>query len=931
MRWVDRHLVGRGPELAELARSATGAATGGGAVLVVSGEAGIGKTTMLEHLAMSAAAAGMPVLAGRADADEGAPAFWPWRRAFARAGTLGLDLAPNLLETDAGPPAQARFVAVARAAAALLDVVPPTGLLLTLDDMQWADEASLALLRHVALDVAGSRLLLAVATRDSAALGPTVGLPVTRAIPLSPLTAEDVVAYLRDRTEGPVDRAWAGRVHRASGGNPLFVRELVRAGPGPDDDPVPESVRALAGGRLDLVGASCRRLLAVAALLGDEVDVTLLRAVLGDTGGLSEAVAAGILVDDPELPHRSRFSHALVRQAIYERIPRAERIAWHARAADALEATPDAAGRAGDIARHRVRAAQDGPSCRAAVRACRTAAEVAIRRGDHADAAHWHRRAIELATGAGLGSGEQADLLLGLAEAEFLEVRVDAAIRHSVAAADLAAGLPAGPVRDALMVRAALAVRDVGGDGPNTAIADLCRRAGDLSGGAEHPQILAQHAMALAQLATQGSAAGAFDEARRLAARAMTVAEGDGDAAAQVDALRAAAAVAGGPDGLADGRIRLGMRLRVLGPVARRPEAELWSHLWCIDGLLGAGDVGGADREMASLAALADRSGWPVARWHLLRARAARAVQEGRYAEAMAHAEAGRELADRCGDPSMYGQYYSYLLNVGRRTGRYGGEVPDLAGVAVADPRPILLAVAAESSQAAGDDDTARALSARLAPMLPALPDDIQRPAILAIAGELAGAFGGVDVVGSCYRALLPFANIYHASTYGYRGTFARSLGVLAAALGDRAAAIRHLEAAAEMEQRVGARGELAIVRLTLADLVYGGGDAARATELARQALRTAHRLGMAPTVAAASALLATLGGVGPDVLASLTARERDVASLIAEGRPNRAIADQLGLSERTVETHVRNLMTKLGLANRTQIAAWTLRAGLRS
>jgi DNA-binding NarL/FixJ family response regulator len=66
-------------------------------------------------------------------------------------------------------------------------------------------------------------------------------------------------------------------------------------------------------------------------------------------------------------------------------------------------------------------------------------------------------------------------------------------------------------------------------------------------------------------------------------------------------------------------------------------------------------------------------------------------------------------------------------------------------------------------------------------------------------------------------------------------------------------------------------------------------------------------------------------------VVASLTAREREVALLVADGLANRAIADRLTVSERTVETHVRNLLTKLGLANRTQVAAWTLRAGLRT
>ena len=137
------HLVGRRHEFGELARLVAGAATGEGALVVLSGEAGIGKTTTLSWLAGTAASAGMPVLAGRAVADEGAPAFWPWLRAFA-AGR-GLGLSPDVLEIGSGPPAQARFVAIERAANALLAAVPATGLLVTLDDLQWADDATVQL------------------------------------------------------------------------------------------------------------------------------------------------------------------------------------------------------------------------------------------------------------------------------------------------------------------------------------------------------------------------------------------------------------------------------------------------------------------------------------------------------------------------------------------------------------------------------------------------------------------------------------------------------------------------------------------------------------------------------------------------------------------------------------------------------------------
>jgi DNA-binding CsgD family transcriptional regulator len=346
--------------------------------------------------------------------------------------------------------------------------------------------------------------------------------------------------------------------------------------------------------------------------------------------------------------------------------------------------------------------------------------------------------------------------------------------------------------------------------------------------------------------------------------------------------------------------------------------------------------VAGADGEIAGLAALAERLGWPVVRWHLLRVRAARAMLAGRFADALRRAEEGQELADRCGDPSMQGQYIAYLLDVRRKTGRFdlvGFAGFDVGAASEADPRPIVLAVGAEYLFASGDTDAARDLHARLVRALPTLPDDIRWPAIVAIAGELAAAFDDPDTAAASYRALLPYAELYLASTYGYRGAYARPLGVLAAATGDLTRAIDHLEAAETLERRAGAPAELALAQLAQARVRRdrdARGDRERAAGLADRAARTARRLGMAPALAAATALLRELGGVDADTVASLTVREREVALLVADGLANRVIADRLTVSERTVESHVRNVLAKLGLANRTQVAAWTVRAGLR-
>jgi DNA-binding NarL/FixJ family response regulator len=151
---------------------------------------------------------------------------------------------------------------------------------------------------------------------------------------------------------------------------------------------------------------------------------------------------------------------------------------------------------------------------------------------------------------------------------------------------------------------------------------------------------------------------------------------------------------------------------------------------------------------------------------------------------------------------------------------------------------------------------------------------------------------------------------------------------VMASALGDHDAADRHLAAAVAMEERIAsppfvAQAQVAHARALLAR--GGAADRRRALHLADRAARTARRFGMAPVHAAATAVAGAASGISGDA-GALTAREREIALLVADGLANRAIADRLVLSERTVETHVRHVLAKLGLRNRTQVAAWAAR-----
>ena len=928
-------LVGRARELRLLADRFDAALAGRGSLVLVAGEAGIGKTALVERLTRSVH--GVPVLTGRSVPDEGAPALWPWRRLLASAAQPGArpssgeggdgvrppaaGLHPGLLDLEpATAAAAARFTAFDRTVSALRAAATTAGLLLILEDLHWADTPSLLLLRHLAGEIAGTRILAVGTFRDPHGAAPVApvlaeltAMSIVECVRPAPLTTADVAGLLA----GQADPGWPGYLHARTGGNPLYLRELSRAlaqdgvldGP-PRNVPLPTELRRLIGYRLSRLTPHCRELLEACSAIGDEVDAAVLAAVSdADPAGLAEAVAAGVLAEDPADPAVLRFSHAIVREATYDGLGRAGRLDLHRRIADAL-----GDDRPGERARHRVRAAVDPASRREAALACRYAAEAAAGRRLVDEAHRWYTRSLEFWP----GDDGRAGLLVDAATAGYGAGLIAEAVRHCTAAADLAAATG----RPDLLAAAALVVRGVGDPSVNATIVRLCERARAVVPADDvttHARLLAQQAYATAEVTGPRAA-------EPLAAEALTLAERSGDRDALVAALHARHQVLVPPDAVAE-RLALGARLKELDPPA---EALLWAHMWRVEAQLQLGATGPLDTECRELTELADRLGWPLVRWYDLRVRAARAVLAGRFDEAWRLARQSRDVALRTQDRSTHTLYYPQAQDIAGLTGQFD-ELPvdEMADLAEVNPMPIVWSGICRYLWRAGDHERALPLYERCRAMLTTLPYDLRRMPVIAVLAEVAADRRDTDTVAFCLEALLPYTAYYLYSASGVYGAIARMTGNLAAALDRLDEADRLLGQAVVMETRVAAPPFQALAQLDHAAVLVrrdGSGDLDRARRLVERGGHTARVLGMAPAAARAATLAAELGTAARRAGPALTTREREIAALVAEGLANRAIADKLVLSERTVETHVRSILTKLGLSNRTQVAAWTLR-----
>ncbi|GAA0799247.1 hypothetical protein GCM10009524_14450 [Spirilliplanes yamanashiensis] len=373
-------LVGRRAELAALGALLDDAAAGRTAAGVLVGEPGVGKSRLLRELTAAARGRGLAVAVGRCSQDDGAPPYWPWRGVLR---DLGADLAALGAPAPGGPDAGegARF-ALWEAVCGVLRAHAP--LLVVLDDLHWADASSLRLLRHVVdtlpaggLAVVGARRALPEPAGALAELGETLARHGAARIAVGGLATGEVGELWRAATGAATAPAAAERLRDRTAGNPFFLTELLRAAPGGDvPDEVPAAVGDVVGGRVARLPAPARELLRAAAVAGRRFGLDELAAAAGRPAeavldDLEPALDAGLVAEDDA--GAFRFSHALVRDAVYAALSPARRARAHAAlAAPLADADPARA------AHHWLRAgpAHAGRAWRAAVRAAGSASAV---------------------------------------------------------------------------------------------------------------------------------------------------------------------------------------------------------------------------------------------------------------------------------------------------------------------------------------------------------------------------------------------------------------------------------------------------------------------------------------------------------------------------------------------------------------------------
>jgi class 3 adenylate cyclase len=901
-------LVGRDLEVGLLRAAAKRVAAGEGReVVLVAGEPGQGKTTLLADAARTAHTEGMVVLLGRCDEGVGAP-YAPFadalghlvahaddhllRRHVQAHGAELARLVPmlGLRVGPLPPPASAdedteRYLLFAAVAGVLDAASAERAVMLVLDDLHWADKPTLQLLRHIVTHTGSTRLLVAGTYRDAElsaahplidALGDLRREPAVTVLPLSGLDDTAVVSLMESAAGHTLDEeaiALAHAVYRETDGNPFFVSEVLRhlaetgaivrgpsgrwaaSGPG-GEIALPDSVRQVLGARVARLGHVATKVLSAAAVIGRDFELDLTAVVTGvdeDTllELLEQARAAALVREVEGAPGRYMFSHSLVQHTIYEDLGGTRRARLHRQVAEALEAlVGDAPGaRVGELARHYLLATRPAEADKALAYAGQ-AGEAALAALAPDEALRWFAQALELA-GASAEAKLRTDLLIGLGTAQ-----------RQAGAAEF---------RVTLLEAARLA--EASGDAHRLVAAALANYRGFISiNGVVDTERVATLRAALRAVGDRDSADRArllgrlcselayapLDERLALAHEAKAVARRLGDRGTLAGVINDCSVPLRVPSTLAeqfaDSRDAVEITEDMTDPIAR-----FWAATWGYVDAVSVGDFALAQRCLIRELEISGRLQQPMLSWVTTVHEATQALQRGEPGRAEELAARALEIGTACGQGDAFMFYGAQLMVLRHQLGRLGELVDLVAEMAEQNPGmsaypPVLVWARHE----AGDAPAARRLldsaaaSGFEAPQDTVWLDGIVSYAMVAVELRATGPAEQLIALLAPYHDQVPCEGV------ATREPVAMFLGGLATVLGSYDDAERYFHEADQLNVRgrmsfAQAETNLWWARMLL--LRRGEGDAERATYRLERARFEAGTRGY-PTIEAQAAEL---------------------------------------------------------------------------
>jgi tetratricopeptide (TPR) repeat protein len=841
---VPSSIVGRASDLAELHRALDDAVAGRGSLVLITGEPGIGKTRLAEELADVAASRGARVAWASCWEGDGAPAYWPWiqvvRSLVGESGELLAWTAPG--PAEAADAASARFGLFDKVGRFLRRTAAREPLVLVVDDVHWADVPSVLLLRFLARELRGARALLLATYRDlevdrASELGRAID-DLARdgaRIALGGLAHDEVADLLAQVTGAAPDRALAGTVHARSRGNPLFVRELGRlfVAQGRAEGSVPEGVRPVLERRLARLSQSCFDAMAAASVIGQRFDAELLATVsatVGLPGLLDESERARVI--EAEGPSRWTFTHALVRDVLYEGLAPSKRATLHRAVGNALEAADGE--RAAEIAVHFLQAGDRPRALGHAHRAGRLALEMLA----FEDAAGHFERALNVADP---DDDRYTTLLLDLGDARMRAGDIPAARAAFEQAAAVARRR--GSADD--LARAALGF-GAGLGGFEVRLFDRAQL--DLLAealGVLPKQDSVLRAWVLARLAVAQSLSESEKDRQQLSAEAVAMARRIGDDGALAYALGSHCDALAAPEHI-DERLALSAEMIDLAIRSGDRAMELLGRRHRLVASLEAGDLAAADAEIDAFAAGAEHIRQPLYQWYVPLWRAMRALMRGDLAvceDLVSQAEAiGARAQSK--NAWMLGRVFrfTYYLDRGEEAEAFEQMRPLMGDPGIGAGTTSMAMYAPRAMP-----EAARAvLDGHVATRFRNLPWDAEWLPAMCQAGEACLALGHDEGAAVVYEALQPFGHRLGVEGIGAGcyGAAARFLGLCAQLLGRTDVAVRHFDQALEINRGLAAPLLVAHTLRQYGTLLVECGERERGEAMLREARETYRSFG---------------------------------------------------------------------------------------